>query len=128
MSTPAPRRPRTLTRQITLAAVILAVLQVAVFALLIGAVRSADGANRETNDILGASADHRPGDRPRPREPARRAGQRGPGDDVPHRRAAAPRRGGERVSEPLVLLAEDDEDVRRSRSSSCAARASRYGR
>jgi hypothetical protein len=55
MSTPEPAHPRTLTRQIAIAAIVLALLQALVFALLIGAVRSADGANRETNDILAAS-------------------------------------------------------------------------
>jgi CHASE3 domain sensor protein/GAF domain-containing protein len=55
MSTPEPAHPRTLTRQIVIAAIVLALLQALVFALLIGAVRSADGANRETNDILAAS-------------------------------------------------------------------------
>jgi signal transduction histidine kinase/CHASE3 domain sensor protein len=51
----APRRhPRTLTRQLTIAGVLLGLLQVAIFALLIGAVRSSDHANRRTNHILGA--------------------------------------------------------------------------
>jgi hypothetical protein len=55
MSTPQSAHARTLTRQVALAAVILAVLQAAVSRLLISAVRAADGANRQTNDILGAS-------------------------------------------------------------------------
>lgn len=41
-----PRRPpRTLTRQLTIAGVVFGLLEVVVFALLIGAVRSADRAN-----------------------------------------------------------------------------------
>jgi hypothetical protein len=49
------RHPRTLTRRIVGAAVLLGRLNAVVFALLIGAVRSADGAGRRTNEILGAS-------------------------------------------------------------------------
>jgi signal transduction histidine kinase/CHASE3 domain sensor protein len=55
MNPPDASHPRTLTRQIALAAVILAALQVAVFALLIGAVRSADDADARAQDLLGAS-------------------------------------------------------------------------
>jgi signal transduction histidine kinase/CHASE3 domain sensor protein len=52
---PAERHPRTLTRQVALAALVLGLLQVAVFAALIGAVRSADEANRRANEILAAT-------------------------------------------------------------------------
>jgi CHASE3 domain sensor protein len=48
------RHRRTLTRQLTIAGVIFGVLEVVVFALLIGAVRSAGDANRRTNDVLAA--------------------------------------------------------------------------
>jgi signal transduction histidine kinase len=51
MSAPE-EHPRSLTRQLAVAAVVLGVLQIAIFALLIGAVRSADDANRRTNQIL----------------------------------------------------------------------------
>jgi signal transduction histidine kinase len=51
MSTP-PRHPRTLTRQLTFAALVFGLLQVVIFALLIGAVRSADHANSRTNEVL----------------------------------------------------------------------------
>jgi signal transduction histidine kinase/CHASE3 domain sensor protein len=59
MTTPADptgraRPKRTLTRQLTIAGVMLGLLQVAIFALLIGAVRSADHANQRGNEILGA--------------------------------------------------------------------------
>ena len=47
-------RPRSLTRQLAVAGVILGLLQAIVFALLIGAVRSADHANQRTNHILSA--------------------------------------------------------------------------
>jgi signal transduction histidine kinase/CHASE3 domain sensor protein len=53
MST-APEHPRSLTRQLVAAGLLFALLQVVIFALLIGAVRSADDANRRTDDILGA--------------------------------------------------------------------------
>jgi signal transduction histidine kinase/CHASE3 domain sensor protein len=46
--------PRSLTRQLAVAGVILGLLQAVVFALLISAVRSADHANRRTNEILSA--------------------------------------------------------------------------
>jgi CHASE3 domain sensor protein len=55
MNAGAPRHPRTLKRQITIAAVLLGLVQAAVFALLIGAVRSADGANLRANQVLAAS-------------------------------------------------------------------------
>jgi signal transduction histidine kinase/CHASE3 domain sensor protein len=48
------RHPRTLTRQLTIAGVVFGLLEVVVFALLIGAVRSADHANRHANDVLSA--------------------------------------------------------------------------
>jgi signal transduction histidine kinase/CHASE3 domain sensor protein len=54
VSTPEPH-PRTLTRQIAIAGVLLGLLEIAVFLVLIGAVRSADTASRRANDILAAS-------------------------------------------------------------------------
>jgi signal transduction histidine kinase/CHASE3 domain sensor protein len=54
MSTPAPH-PRTLTRQLTIAGIAFGLLEVVVFALLIGAVRSADHANQRTNGVLAAT-------------------------------------------------------------------------
>ncbi|MEA2322499.1 MAG: hypothetical protein QOD81_2349 [Solirubrobacteraceae bacterium] len=48
------RRPRTLTRQVVIAGVLLGLLQAGTFALLIGAVQASDRANREVNQILGA--------------------------------------------------------------------------
>ncbi|MEA2383188.1 MAG: hypothetical protein QOH72_3159 [Solirubrobacteraceae bacterium] len=53
MSTPR-RHPRTLTRQLTIAGIVFGLLEAIVFGLLIGAVRSADQANRRTNDVLSA--------------------------------------------------------------------------
>jgi signal transduction histidine kinase/CHASE3 domain sensor protein len=53
MSLPG-RRPRTLTRQVVIAGVVLGLLQAGIFALLIGAVQASDRANREVNQILGA--------------------------------------------------------------------------
>jgi signal transduction histidine kinase/CHASE3 domain sensor protein len=53
MSTPE-EHPRSLTRQLVVAGIVLGLLQVAIFALLIGAVRAADEANARTNDILTA--------------------------------------------------------------------------
>jgi signal transduction histidine kinase/CHASE3 domain sensor protein len=44
--------PRTLTRQIVVAGVVLGLLQIAVFVVLIGAVRSADEASRRAGEIL----------------------------------------------------------------------------
>lgn len=49
-----PRHPRSLTRQLTIAGIVFGLLEVVVFALLIGAVRSADQANRRSNEILAA--------------------------------------------------------------------------
>src|SRR5262249_15222220 len=46
--------PRSLTRQLALARLVLGLLQVAICAMLIGAVRSADRANQRTNGILSA--------------------------------------------------------------------------
>jgi signal transduction histidine kinase/CHASE3 domain sensor protein len=46
--------PRSLTRQLAVAGVVLGVLQIAIFALLIDAVHSADDANSRTNAVLGA--------------------------------------------------------------------------
>jgi signal transduction histidine kinase/CHASE3 domain sensor protein len=53
MSTPE-RHPRTLTQQLTIAGLVFGLLEVIVFALLIGAVRSADHANQRTNEVLAA--------------------------------------------------------------------------
>jgi signal transduction histidine kinase/CHASE3 domain sensor protein len=53
MSTPE-EHPRSLTRQLAVAGVVLGVLQIAIFALLIDAVHSADDANNRTNAVLGA--------------------------------------------------------------------------
>jgi len=53
MSTPE-RHPRTLTQQLTIAGLVFGLLEVLVFALLIGAVRSADHANQRTNGVLAA--------------------------------------------------------------------------
>jgi signal transduction histidine kinase len=53
VSTPA-RHPRSLTRQLTIAGIVFGLLEVVVFGLLIGAVRSADQANRRSNEILAA--------------------------------------------------------------------------
>lgn len=53
MSMPA-RHPRTLTRQLTIAGIVFGLVEVLVFALLIGAVRSADDANQRTNEVLAA--------------------------------------------------------------------------
>jgi signal transduction histidine kinase len=44
-----------LTRQLTIAGLVFGLLQVAIFALLIGAVRSADHANKRTNEVLAAT-------------------------------------------------------------------------
>ena len=46
--------PRSLTRQLAVAGVVLGLLQIAVFGLLIGAVRAANDANQRTNRVLGA--------------------------------------------------------------------------
>ena len=51
---PPEEHPRSLTRQLVVAGIVLGLLQVAIFALLIGAVRAADDANARTNDILTA--------------------------------------------------------------------------
>ena len=53
MST-AEEHPRGLTRQLVVAGVVFGVLQIAVFGLLIGAVRAANDANQRTNQVLGA--------------------------------------------------------------------------
>jgi signal transduction histidine kinase/CHASE3 domain sensor protein len=53
MST-ARRHPRTLTRQLTIAGLVLVLVDVLVFAALIGAVRSADRADQRTNEVLAA--------------------------------------------------------------------------
>ena len=52
--TAAEEHPRSLTRQLVVAGVVFGVLQIAVFGLLIGAVRSANDANQRTNRVLGA--------------------------------------------------------------------------
>ena len=52
--TTAEGHPRSLTRQLVVAGVVFGVLQIAVFGLLIGAVRSANDANQRTNQVLGA--------------------------------------------------------------------------
>ncbi|MEA2246827.1 MAG: hypothetical protein QOH46_1356 [Solirubrobacteraceae bacterium] len=52
---PQPSQPRTLTRQIVVAGVVLGLLQIAVFVVLIGAVRSADSASRRSSQIVAAS-------------------------------------------------------------------------
>jgi signal transduction histidine kinase/CHASE3 domain sensor protein len=54
MST-AVRHPRTLTRQLTIAGIVFGLIQALIFALLIGAVRSADHANQRTNEVLAAT-------------------------------------------------------------------------
>jgi signal transduction histidine kinase len=54
MSTPQ-RHPRTLTRQLTIAGIVFGLVQAAIFALLISAVRSADHANTRTNHVLAAT-------------------------------------------------------------------------
>jgi signal transduction histidine kinase len=54
MSTPG-RHPRTLTRQFTVAGIVFGLIQAAIFALLISAVRSADHANQRTNGVLAAT-------------------------------------------------------------------------
>jgi signal transduction histidine kinase/CHASE3 domain sensor protein len=54
VSTPE-RHPRTLTQQLTIAGLVFGLLEVIVFALLIGAVRSADHANQRTNEVLAAT-------------------------------------------------------------------------
>ena len=51
---PEGRPKRTLTRELTVAGVVLGLLQAAIFALLISAVHSADNANRRSNEILAA--------------------------------------------------------------------------
>ena len=48
------RHPKTLTRQLAIAGVLLGLLQAVIFALLIGAVRSADDANHRSNEVLAA--------------------------------------------------------------------------
>lgn len=53
MSTPS-RLPRQLTRQLAIAGIVFGLLQVLIFALLIGAVRSAEHANDRSNDVLAA--------------------------------------------------------------------------
>jgi signal transduction histidine kinase len=53
MSTPR-RHSRQLTRQLTIAGIVFGVIQVVVFALLIGAVRSANHANDRSNHVLAA--------------------------------------------------------------------------
>jgi signal transduction histidine kinase/CHASE3 domain sensor protein len=49
------RRTRQLTRQLTIAGIVFGLIQVAIFGLLIGAVRSADRADQRTNDVLAAT-------------------------------------------------------------------------
>jgi CHASE3 domain sensor protein/signal transduction histidine kinase len=53
MNAPEPH-PRTLTRELTVAGILLGLLQAVIFALLIFAVRSADDANHRSNEVLAA--------------------------------------------------------------------------